>query len=1074
VVANNAADQAQQASLQGGVLSAPDQSEPKYQQLAQAKIVPLALKLLDKLFDTPTKPGEAVPLSSAERLDKSGTSYGQRQQEVAPKVLSPAGLERFNEAGQSARDVQTGADAQISAAKKALQQDAAGNVPTDPMQKTLDPEWHMEEVLTAQDRAKQAIIRGDDGGVDFNFDNLETGDDVKALIDAVAKVDEAATIEAKRGVQTNVQTKEDAARLVADDVGLTKRILNRKVGQLMNAAEMTAARSIMTNSAEKLDAMAAQIAKMKAGGNVDAGLLLRFRRQMAIHAGVQMQVKGAQTEIARALQSFRIPVGSNLGPEMVADILNGHGGIGEAIRLAEGYQTAVRKGGRAGGNKFVAGGWASRANGVFQEVYVNGLLSWVSTQYKNLFSSPIFMIARGAEEFMAGVYGAGYRSALRAAGKPVNPDGVYMGDVVARFTGSARNFRNAMSIAADVWRTELPSDALTKIDANQYKAIDAEKLGVTHWGAGKAIDILGKGIRLPQRALLSVDEFWKALSNGGEAFVQAKHAMHRAKAAGKTDEEAMDDALMIMLDPRAIGKEMNAEARAVTLTTELAEAGEWVAAMGKMAHIIQRNPAGRMILPFITVPTNDVIEVIRRSPAFWLMAKGRADILGKNGPAAMQKAMGRITLGTATMYGTYEMALNGRITGGVPTDAKERKKLYLGRPNWKPYSLVFRGDGWPVDEDGDELPLYDPKTGLANGPLNYVPYGGYGPVAGMMAIGASVAERMRTTTDPDMQTAIVANSIAATFGYFGNMPFLMNVASIYKAIDYDDPGYLLDAPVSNLIPGTPLAIPYSSAGRNIAKIFNTKKQSASVSYVLYTTEDVEGMDKVNGQYQYGLVGMPKGPTSNFEAFRGMMGEYWQLQTKDSLLALAGDFRPTDEMATEYDVLGREIETGVRFDVNPVLAITNLVSPLKVFPGRKPTEVEEILVSLGVPLSRSRASISVHGRSIPLSKKQQSDWVNLAKNDTELDKDDALYKGKKTGVEYQTFEDALFTLFGSLIWNHHSTTVDDHINMVQNLEGKFYAAALSDLLAMPENANLAQAYADLEELGDLGMSRIGKQ
>ena len=1057
----NAADQARQASQTGDVL------KPKYQQVAGAGSG--IIKLLNRLGAISTKPYEAVPTPRTERLEP-GVNYQRRQQEVAEQVLSPEGKARFDAAGRDARAVQSEEATILDTARKSLTQEQMGKAPTDPMQKTLAPEWQMTEVRTAQDRAREAIKFGKDGEIeDFNYNNLNTGDDVKAFITAVSEVYETATTVTKRGKQTNVETKEQARQLLTDQLGMTRRILNLKIGETMSAAEMTASREILIDSAEKLNSLSKQIVDMEKAGNVNSALLLQFRRQMAIHAGVQMKVKGAQTEIARALQAFRIPVGSDMGPEVIADVLSGYGGVGEAMKLAKGYRKAVEKGGQASGNKYVEGGWASKANGVFQEVYVNGLLSWVSTQYKNLFSTPTFMIMRGGEEFLAGIYGGVYRSALRAAGKDVNPDGAYIGDVAARFFGSMRTISNGWSIAADVWRTELPSDMLTKLDAHQYQAITADNLGVTHWAAGKATDILGKIIRIPQRALLSVDEFWKTVSDGGEMYVQAKHAMHRAKAAGKTDAEAMDDALMIALDPRAIGTEMDTAARAVTLTTDLSTHGPLVKAMGEMVRTAQRNPFGRIIVPFITVPTNDVISVVERSPVAWVMAKSRADLLGKNGPAAMQKAMARVTLGTSAMAGIYTMAIDGRITGGVPTDPRERQKLRTGHPNWRPYSLVFRGEGWPVDDDGDELPMYNAKTGLPNGPLNYVPYGGYGPVAGLMAIGASIAERMRTTEDPDTQSAIVSNGIAATFNYFGNMPFLMGVANVYKAIDYDNPGYLLDAPISNTIPGTPFPIPFSSAGRNIANMLDPVKRSPSQSYDLYTIEDVEAMEKVNGEFQYGLVGMAKGPWASAESLRGMMGEYWQLQTRDSVAAHAGDFRQAEDMAVEYDVLGREIEKGVRFDVNPVMAVVNLVAPLKVIPGREPDEIERELHSLGVPLSRKRTGLMAGGKRIGLSKKQQSDWVNLAKNVVTLDEDDARYRGERTDVENQTFVDALVMLMSSNIYNDVSTTAEDRINMIRNLEGKFYAAAVEELLAMPGNQNLAAAYYGLKELDKYGLT-----
>ena len=1032
----NAADQAQQASQTGGVL------KPKYQQVAGAGsgIIQL-LRRLD-IIDVPTP--------RTERLTKPGESYPQQQEKAAGEVLSPAGKERFDEAGRSARDVQTGADAQLDLARKSLTQDAAGNVPTDPMQKTLAPEWQMEEVLTAQDRARQAIVRGDDGGVDFNFNNMETGDDVKALIDAVSEVNEAAITTAKGGVQTNVETVEQAQRLLADELGQTKRLLKRGTGQLMNAAEMTAARQIMINSSAKLNKMSEQIVAMNKAKNVDTALLLRFRRQLAIHAGIQMQVKGAQTEIARALQAFRIPVGSNMEPEMIADVLGGTGGVGEAIKLAKGYKKAVEKGGSAGGNKFAAGGWKAQLNGIAQEVYINGLLSWINTQYKNLFSTPSLMLYRGGEDFVAGMYGAAYRSALRLAGKDVSPEGAYISDIAARFWGNTRAFSNAMSVAADVWRTELPSDALTKIDANRFQSLDAEKLGLTgNWG--KAIDALGKVIRIPQRALLSVDEFWKTTSDGGELYVQSLHAMRRAKAAGKTDQEAMDDALMIALDPRAVGKELDTAARYATLTTDLAEHGPLMEKMAGFVHVIQQNPFGRMIMPFVTVPANDVIRVMERSPAALVMRRPLADLSGQNGPEAMQKALARMSLGTASMAGVYQMAIDGRITGNLPGDRKEREALRLGHPNWRPYSLVFRGDDWPVDEDGDELPLYNARTGLPNGPLNYVPYGGYGPVAGLMAIGATMAERMRITEDPSQRTAIVSNAIAATFGYFSNMPFLMGVASVYKAIDYDDPGYVLDAPIG-------AAMPFSSFGRNVMAGVDPRLRKASQEQDLYTIKDVRALPKKGGRHQWNLVGLSKGILDSDEVGRNMLSEWRQLWTKDSTFAAAMGYRDTDSMAMQYDVLGREIDRGVRFDVNPQLAIYNLISPLKFIPGEKPDWVTRQLISLGIPLTRKRTGIEIGSRRIGLSEKQQSDWVNLAKNKVVLGRDTKFGPNKKKVYEGgMTFNPAL----GKLMISRHYTRADavGRINLIRNMERRFYNAAKPYLLNLPGNENLRQVVAE---------------
>jgi len=68
-------------------------------------------------------------------------------------------------------------------------------------------------------------------------------------------------------------------------------------------------------SATKLTDLAEKV-KSGQGTAVDR---LAFRRQMAIHAGIQLQLKGSQTEAARALQSFRIPVSGELSAQRMSE-----------------------------------------------------------------------------------------------------------------------------------------------------------------------------------------------------------------------------------------------------------------------------------------------------------------------------------------------------------------------------------------------------------------------------------------------------------------------------------------------------------------------------------------------------------------------------------------------------------------------------------------------------------------------------------------------------------------------------------------------------------------------------------
>jgi hypothetical protein len=255
--------------------------------------------------------------------------------EAAPEVLSDQGLQRFEamqyraptpaelaagqtgpqapndvlqsatealdaqatEATQQAKDLRTGAQRALTAEQRGFGPESG-----------VAPEQITDEVL-AQLSAEELNIKSLADGGDFNFDYLTTPDSVKATITAVGEVLAAPQAAVTRGIRTNEVTTQEAARLAADEIGMTRTLLSRKIGDgALNAEQMVAARELLVRSATRLT----DLAELVKGGQATAADRLAFRRQLAIHSGIQLQLKGAQTEAARALQSFRIPVSGEL------------------------------------------------------------------------------------------------------------------------------------------------------------------------------------------------------------------------------------------------------------------------------------------------------------------------------------------------------------------------------------------------------------------------------------------------------------------------------------------------------------------------------------------------------------------------------------------------------------------------------------------------------------------------------------------------------------------------------------------------------------------------------------------
>ena len=105
------------------------------------------------------------------------------------------------------------------------------------------------------------------------------------------------------------------------------------------AETMLAARDLLVKESETLDGLAKKAAT---GTDEDA---LAFRQQLELVAQMQAQIKGSQTEIARALGSFRIPARTGNASDALrgtdlSAMLNQHGGADNIRDMAAAYNQA--------------------------------------------------------------------------------------------------------------------------------------------------------------------------------------------------------------------------------------------------------------------------------------------------------------------------------------------------------------------------------------------------------------------------------------------------------------------------------------------------------------------------------------------------------------------------------------------------------------------------------------------------------------------------------------------------------------------------------------------------------------
>jgi len=1026
------------------------------------------LEVIKKFQDVANKP--PTPQERVLKPDDGTFSDLEAKKEAAPNVLSPEGQAEFKrrnfqaEEPENVQVLQEAEDA-IAAEQNALQQSAvdvqaqaqrslaADARGADPQQALVD-EARADQALKMIETREAGIKSLTDDG-DFNFDYMDTGDDVNATITALAEIYKDETQIVKRGQAKNQLTIDRAAERMQDEIGFTKTLLSRRDGASWNAEEFVAARELLVRSSKKLNDLASKIQNGQ-GTDLDR---LAFRRQMAIHAGIQLQLKGAQTEAARALQSFQIRIGGEDSAVRQAQearrMLQESGGVELVDVMAKRFLKVNQEQGITGVNTMARGGWRSRTRQMISEAYLAGLLSSPATQVKNILGTGSFMAYQLPAEAIAGVYGAiGRQTKLFLyPNVELSPEQVYLDDFLVRFKGYMDSFKDALRVGAYAFKTEMPAGA-SKLDVEQYSAIT----GQTDSYLGKAFDEFGKRARIPFRTLLAGDEFFKTMSQRGELYVQANRAYKAAIRSGKTPQQAQDEAGMMLLDPYSRADDLIDKSKYDTLQSDLGKFGD-------AAKLIQNAdiagiPVGRFVLPFTVAPTNDAIRTAEFIPILNLVTpNGYADIVGQNGAKAQQLAMGRLTLGSMTAATVASYAIDGRITGATPRDPKVREALPKG---WQPWSMVFKGEDWPVDENGNDLPLYD-FYGNPNGNLQYVSYNGFGPLAAVIGLTADTMQRMHVTRDPTMRANFAAAAPAAIASYYKELPMLEGISNL--ADIFEMRGDKLKIDLNNLfkspaeaatIAGVPN--PFSSLQRAGGRIVSGQGVTDPREDIVYFTEADILQQNADGSYVYAdqfgepdyrMIGLPKTGTQVIMRFIKEMDAY---QAKNSV------FRSDkDKSAPRYDTLGRQLgNVDMNIYARPGRAIFSNLSGFRLSETEPVSDWEKELMRIatttgGWPLTNPDTK-----GELRLSNGTISDWINESKNVVML---------RKPGLGRVTFKEALESMILDTS-NRYGREYDrsDDLGkraLIRLLNKEFLDAGWEELMKRPEYDNIAQTLYDLE-------------
>lgn len=486
----------------------------------------------------------------------------------------------------------------------------------------------------------------------INLARISAPEDIKQVIREVSDANDGFPT-ARRGRMTHADTVglADAAGVSVD------ALLKRKVGQAFNAEEATAARDLLVQSATNVREMA----RRAIGGTEQQ--VIDFQLATTRHMAIQEQVAGVAAEAGRALQAHRIMSQANRQSAAVADILEEMGGRGSVESIARRVSELESP---KQISKFTAEARKATLGDQVLEVWINGLLSGPKTHLANIASNTVVAVLMTPTERLAA-------AAVSAARGTKGAERVRFGEFGAQMAGLVQGTREGIRAGYRAFKTEMPTNRAEKLELPRPKSVPSKKFKI----GDKEFDLGGKQVRLPGRFLTAEDEFFKAIGYRQELNALAYRAAANEGLRGRALYARMSE--LVENPSKKLRKAASDAGEYQTFTKPLGEAGQAV------QKFVNTHPALKIPMTFIRTPVN-IVKFAGERTVFSLFSPTVRDILrGNKGAAAQSQQIARLTVGSSIGIAAWSLANEGLITGGGPTDPRERAMLYMS--GWQPFSL---------------------------------------------------------------------------------------------------------------------------------------------------------------------------------------------------------------------------------------------------------------------------------------------------------------------------------------------------------------------------------------------------
>lgn len=349
----------------------------------------------------------------------------------------------------------------------------------------------------------------------------------------------------------------------------------------------------------------------------------------------------------------------------------------------------------------------------------------------------------------------------RAVGRFISDGstGVVKGEATAAAKGAFFALHDAVNAAISAFKGGTVQRSKIEMDITNNN-ISGEAMGLTPeqgtlaGGLGKIVDFIGNIVNIPSRTLLGMDEFFKTVAYNSELEAIAHREATLAQEAG----ESYTDVYQMIKDPdsrpKSIEEKCTDFSRYVTFQSDLGRAGKAAEEFRKKV------PESMFIVPFFRTGINIFDYGMARTPLLQKLTNDykRAKASGNRADADMMEA--KLLTGTMLWGTAIAMAAGGLITGGGPTDKKEREKLLA--TGWKPNSLKIGNTYYDINR--------------------------LDPVAWFFTTAANVAEMGDAMDDEEAGEAMLAG-ISAAFRSISDRYYFQGISNFVNAVqDFENQG----------------------------------------------------------------------------------------------------------------------------------------------------------------------------------------------------------------------------------------------------------------------------------------------